>query len=63
MFHFNIVYLSFFVDIEIVYSNFVYDSFTRLDLILNNTIFSIMVNLITIITYRFLEYDVLFELN
>ena len=61
MFHFNIVYLLFFVDIEIIHSSFVYNLFTRLDLILNNAILSIMISLITIITHRFLEYDVLFE--
>ena len=63
MFYFSIVYFSFLVDIEVIYSSFVYDYFTRLDLILNNAIFSIMINLIIIITYKFLEYDVLFEFN
>ena len=63
MLHFNIVYFSFFVDIEIVYSSFVYDFFIRLDLILNNAIFSIMINFVIIITHKFLEYDVLFEFN
>ena len=55
--------ILFFVDIEIVYSNFFYDLFTRLDLILNNAIFSIMISLITIIAHRFLKYGVLFESN
>ena len=63
MFHFNIVYLLFFVDIEIVYSSFVYDFFTRLDLILNNAILLIIINFIIIIIYRFLKYDVLLEFN
>ena len=63
MFHFSIVYFSFLVDIEVVYLNFVYDYFTRLGLILNNAVFSIMINLVTVIIYRFFEYDVLFELN
>ena len=63
MFHFNIVYLSFFVDIEIVYSSFVYDFFIRLDLILNSVIFSIMISLITVVTHKFLKYRVLFGSN
>ena len=63
MFHFNIVYLLFLVDIEVVHSSFVYDFFTRLDLILNNAIFSIITNLVIIVTYKFLKYDVLFEFN
>ena len=63
MLHFNIVYFLFFVDIEIVYSSFIYGFFIRFDLILNNAIFSIMINFIIIITHKFLEYDVLFEFN
>ena len=63
MFHFSIVYLSFFVDIKVVYSSFVYDFFIHLDLILNNAVFLIMISFITIVAYRFLEYDVLFEFN
>ena len=63
MLHFNIVYFSFFVDIEIVYSSFIYDFFICLDLILNCAIFSIMINLITIVTYKFLEYHVLFRFS
>ena len=63
MFHFNIVYFSFFVDIEVIYSSFVYDSLIRLDLILNNAILSIMTNLVTIVAHRFLKYDVLFGFN
>ena len=63
MFHFNIVYFLFFVDIEIVYSSFIYNFFIHLGLILNNAILSIMINLITVITHKFLKYDVLFEFN
>ena len=63
MFHFNIVYFLFLVDIEVVYSNFIYDFFIRLDLILNSAVFSIIISLVTIITHKFLEYDVLFEFN
>ena len=63
MIHFNIVYFSFFVDIEVVNSSFVYDFFIRLDLILNSAVFSIMINLVIIITYKFLEYGVLFGFN
>ena len=63
MLHFNIVYFSFFVNIEVVYLSFIYDLFTRLDLILNNTIFSIIISFIIIITHKFLEYDILFEFN
>ena len=63
MLHFNIVYFSFFVDIEVVYSSFIYNLFIRLDLILNSVIFSIMISLIIIVIYKFLEYDVLFKFN
>ena len=63
MFYFNIVYFSFFVDIEVVHSSFIHDFFIRLDLILNNAIFSIIINFIIIIAYKFLEYGVLFEFN
>ena len=61
MLHFNIIYFSFFVDVEIVHSSFVYNLFIYLDLILNCAILSIITNLITIIIYRFFEYRVLFE--
>ena len=63
MLYFSIVYLLLFVDIEVIHSNFIYDLFIRLNLILNNAIFSIMTNLVTIIAHRFLEYDVLFGFN
>ena len=63
MFHFNIVYFLFFVDIEVVHSSFIYDFFIYFDLILNNVVFLIMINLVTIVTHKFLEYGVLFEFN
>ena len=63
MFHFNIVYFLFFVDVEIIHSSFVYNLFIYLDLILNCVIFLIMINLIIIVTYKFLEYRVLFGFN
>ena len=63
MLHFNIVYFLFFIDIEVVYSSFVYDFFIYLDLILNCVILSIMINFIIIIIYKFFKYHVLFEFN
>ena len=63
MLHFNIVYFLFFVDIEVVYLNFIYDFFIRFNLILNNAILSIMINLVTIIAHKFLKYDILFKSN
>ena len=63
MLHFNIVYFSFFVDIKIVHSSFIYNLFIRLDLILNNANFLIIINFITIVTHKFFEYDILFKFN
>ena len=63
MFHFNIVYFLFFVDIEIVYSSFIYNFFIYLDLILNCVILSIIISFITVVTHKFFEYRVLFEFN
>ena len=63
MLYFNIVYFSFLVDIEVVYSSFVYDLLIRLDLILNNAILLIIISFIIVITHRFFKYDVLFEFN